>query len=530
MLLIFRLAGLRAADDPQKGGGQSITGEVVQQGNLLMFRCDQPVKDNPTGNVIFYSPTEESRRSFFRLAIPGLKLRMSGKFAPYTGKATVVAQGPLPNVEFIASKIEAADDPDAPIRSLLAHGDTVFASTLPGLFTASLKAGKWRRMDVPGAMEPGGIFAKQDPASPMMAYYLPSVAYDQGPVKLFVSKDAGKTWGEIKIAEGRKFYDFYILPNGWIYGIEETGELPAFIGMAREDGMMRVADDVNEFFKKHPPEGIEPFCGVFCSKDMGATWNDVTANLPSDYEFGGMFADPDHADQVCVIGHYARHISKGMLFQCDPATGQWTKNDMPGWHPEMYEDRDAGRRFAYIGDRTIPAYIHATLSNFFTLPFLEPVNGDDLSVFIVRAEAGNTAYTFPAKGPKMIPVKVRSLDEHAPLKFLDSADQAMFWGVELLPREYNFAGLMPKDSQYSTSNTAMTNRQKKIDAVLHAPATKTVALTAKPYEREIDLSKMGDLFAKPGTYKIQLYHEDGCISPDGGILFGTGIIEVTITP
>lgn len=398
-----------------------------------------------------------------------------------------------------AATDDKPEDPDAPIRSLLAHGDTVFASTSPGLYVASMKEQKWRKMIVPEAMDPGGGFLEQDPASPFLAYCLPWEGLESE-AKLFLSNDAGKTWSQAKLPAGHIIYEFYILPNGWLYAIEQKGQVTRYGEM----------------------------CGLFCSKDKGVTWTDVTSNLPEDYSFGWMIQDPDHADQVCVMGHYARHISKGEWFQCDPATGHWTGNQRPGWHDELFEDKSGSRRYSFgPAHGKYPMFIRATLSNFFNLPFLEPCNQSDLNVFVVQVETEKASYTFPLKGPKIIHVKVVSLDGKAPVKFLENRDETFFWGMGLLPRGRDFAGFAPKDSEFGTGNPD-PDRQKKIDAMLHAPGTQTVApVPGHPYERDIDLSKMAVL-TKPGTYKIQLFHEDAGVSPEG-MSFGTGVIQVTIT-
>ncbi len=81
-----------------------ITGEVFSKNDILFFRMDKPVRDNPLGNVVLLGSTKAGMKvllpMYMRAAEKKMKLRLYGSLMPFSGtfpgKKTA-----LPNVQFI---------------------------------------------------------------------------------------------------------------------------------------------------------------------------------------------------------------------------------------------------------------------------------------------------------------------------------------------------------------------------------------------------------------------------------------------
>jgi len=92
-----------------------ITGEVFSRNDVLFFRVDTPVKGNPLGNVLLLRATKETANSLFPMYMEAAeqhkKLRLYGKLAPFSGTLPGNTD-PLPNVQFVTSKLHLPADPD----------------------------------------------------------------------------------------------------------------------------------------------------------------------------------------------------------------------------------------------------------------------------------------------------------------------------------------------------------------------------------------------------------------------------------
>ena len=381
-----------------------------------------------------------------------------------------------------------------PITSVLERGDTIYASTSDGLYEASAKEKKWRKLDTPASMEFGGTYAQShDPASQFIAYYIPPPPAGgdyKNSVPLFLSKDSGKTWAPVKIPAQYAFYSYFVLSDGSLYA-----------------------------------SGLFESQGVFESKDSGATWSNISADLPlKEFYFGSLFDDLEHPDRICVRGGRRMMTAVG-CFEYDNATGKWSSID---WRRLMSCD-DTIYGLGWFLSISTRVSVPATLSNYFTQPFEK--SGYKLSVPGVRVETSRSAWTFDAGASKIIPVKVVMLEPHPAATLLEKKDETAYWGIFVQPEDKSSpTGISPKSSQaiYDPA-VALTDRDKKAAEVLREPDLRYVYVdTAHPYVRDIDLAKFYD-FSKPGHYKVRIYHSDEDVVKWGAIA-STEVIDVTITP
>jgi hypothetical protein len=390
-------------------------------------------------------------------------------------------------------------DADVAIDSAVVDGDTVLASTAAGLFRASAKDKIWHRMEAAKALPPGGIFIRRGDSG-FLDYYKPwsAVAGGGGDAALFASRDMGATWKQLPLPSGHRFTEFYTDAGGTFYACEPA--LAAGTNQGR----------------------------VCVSNDGGSAWTDITANLPAGCDFYGFFRAGDNQGPLCVQGR-VNVTMQPVAFQLE-ADGQWKERKI-GDLPHLPEGEDFG---GFTGSRNCPYsfYIPATLANFFALPFLK--SGNDLRVYAAQIVTTQSSYTFRKDGPKVIPVKVALLWNHPQGRFYDTKDETVFWGwAPVVPPlakgfEPRVMALGTPPGQPGAQTASPPDHDKKAAAYLADPDLKSIDLDPEhPYGRDIDLAKMGD-WSKPGSYKLQLYHEDATLER-WGCAFGSQVIEVTIT-
>ena len=94
--------------------GLWITGDPFVESDVLFFRTDKPVKNNPAGNVVLLGAPKANTNMFqilLRAAELHLKVRLFGELYAFSGKIPG-KHDTVPNVQFITWKIHMPDDPD----------------------------------------------------------------------------------------------------------------------------------------------------------------------------------------------------------------------------------------------------------------------------------------------------------------------------------------------------------------------------------------------------------------------------------
>ncbi|HWB58703.1 MAG TPA: hypothetical protein VG733_04390 [Chthoniobacteraceae bacterium] len=394
------------------------------------------------------------------------------------------------------------------------------ASTQTGLYQGSITEKAWHKLDALAEMEPGGMFIQQDAAAPVIAYYLPWRLYTAitdlpatpaMPSELFVSKDGGKTWAQTS-KDGR-LTSVYIHPTGVFLSTQETTPPPRVTKLSDLD--------------------FAQTSGVFVSKDFGATWNDVSGNLPSKTIFNRFIRDPLHPDKIAVLGYGSgaqlmnetKHKGPD-LYEADEGVYQWKEESSESVFDMMDKIHQHEAPWQYGQADQYNIIVNPDLTNFFDPAFLDrdPDIKRELSgpyVFAFQLEMEKTVYTFRRDEPKIIPVKVEFLAQHPKGKLLDEKDEAAFWRIGMV----SYGG----QGGYEPRSLQSPGRREKTGVTLRGGGLETITLDpAHPYERKIDLAKLHD-FSKPGVYRFQLYHTDASQVAWGGS-FGSPVIDVTITP
>lgn len=403
------------------------------------------------------------------------------------------------------------------IVSSLRRGDAIFASTQTGLYQGSVTNKTWRKLDAPAEMKPGGTFIQQDPAALIIAYYHTLKWPDiwtkipdnpEIPSDLFVSKDGGKTWAQT--SKVSRIISVYIHPSGVFLSTQET---------SRPD----------------PPVRPNTTGRVFASNDFGATWKDVSGNLPAKIIFNRFIRDPLYPNKIAVTGYDPAVsdvlLSRGpRLYEADVGVYQWTAAYSENVFGLMDKIHNLESSWQYGHGDQYDVIIQPTLANFFTPAFLDrdpdinPENGGPF-VFAFQLETEKTVYTFRKDEPKVIPVTVEFLAQHPKAKLLDKKDEAVFWRVGMVSYGSK-QGFEPRFLQFQ-EQTAPVAKKKAAATLRDADLMTVTPDPGHPYKRGIDLAKLHD-FSKPGVYRFQLYHDDGWLAPWGGA-FGSPVIDVTIT-
>ena len=436
----------------------------------------------------------------------------------YAALLLLVASGFARGAAYVPA--EVADQTG--VVSSLRRGDVVFVSTSQGIYTASVTEKVWHKLDVPAEMRPGGIFIQQSAAAQVIAYYHPWKLYmaitdlpatPAMPSELFISKDGGKTWRQTS-KDGR-LTSVYIHPSGVFLSTQETAQPPAHVNKPADIYFPQTS-------------------GVFISQDFGATWKDVTNNLPAKIIFNQFVRDPVHPDKIAVTGYDPTITdelkSRGPdIYEADPGVYQW-KPVYADFLQEFTGTLDERKSpWQYGKGEQYGVVVGPTLANFFTPAFVDREAGIGSSpwlppVLAFQLETEKTVYTFRKDEPKIIPVTVAFLASHPKAKLLDKKDESALWHIGMVSygKERGF------DPQTVRFGIVAPGRKESRDAVRRDPDLITVALDpAHPYKRDIDLAKLHD-FSKPGVYRFQLYHDDSALADWGGY-FGTPVIDVTIT-
>ena len=114
-VLFLALASTGLADEEFPGCSVWLSGTAFSDQGILMFRLDQTVEGNVTGNVVLLFPNREVAKEFMPmyglLARKPLRLKARGVLLAVPGERAVCT----PNVEFILDGLEPARPPPAPL-------------------------------------------------------------------------------------------------------------------------------------------------------------------------------------------------------------------------------------------------------------------------------------------------------------------------------------------------------------------------------------------------------------------------------
>ena len=112
LLAGFLIQSIYAAEEGDTG--LWITGNPFIENDVLLFKTDKPVQDNPAGDVVLLGttkPNEEMLQILCRVAQKHLTVRLYGELQKFEGKVPKTLN-PMPNVQFLAWKIHMPTDPD----------------------------------------------------------------------------------------------------------------------------------------------------------------------------------------------------------------------------------------------------------------------------------------------------------------------------------------------------------------------------------------------------------------------------------
>ena len=397
------------------------------------------------------------------------------------------------------------------IFSLLKRGDRYIVSTMGGLFEAGTEEKRWRKLVTPKEMESPGSLVQAGEHSPMLAFYVPEYLL-KGPKEipggLFVSWDGSNTW--TRTSDRRDIETVYLHPNGKIYAVVTV--LSDTEPVAGPFGGASSTRSGNGHLKyiTHP---------LLISEDGGKTWRNISRNIPVNFEIRGFFQDPDHPALVCFQGS-SGPARPSFVFHAVDDSYDWMMTPVEEWIGGEVLLKSFFSNGYGMGNYS-NKYMAATLDNFFTLPFLR--TGDPSSLHVIQLQTEKPEYIFRRGESVRLPVEVTSLIKDS-LRFLDTADESVFWGLKVKPDGKDGVNVSPK---VSALNIGSFDRKEKIDSVLHDPGLLTVNLDEQhPYQRVIELSKFYN-FSQPGIYEVQLYHCDGPVVEWQGA-FGGHVIKISI--
>jgi len=223
---------------------------------------------------------------------------------------------------------------------------------------------------------------------------------------------------------------------------------------------------------------------ILLSTDSGKHWEDITHDIGHGVGLYGIFQDPDHKELVCLSGNAIR----GLVLQADDKSYKWTL--LREW--EWWGKHSPMKFFfadAYSTGTTLFMH-HATLSNYFDYPF-----GDRTEIHSFRIVVRGRR-DFKPKEPIVLPVEVVFWFESDVIAtLLDTEHGHACWGL---------CRILPDGTQQVVPIAKGVDRE--------SPAVKLHRLTHRQsYHRSLDLSAMCD-FSKPGTYRVQLFYDDGWIA------------------
>ena len=138
-----------------------------------------------------------------------------------------------------AAQPEAITHWNAPFVSVLRQKTDVFASNKVGVFRANLESRQWHKLDLPVSMPLGGRFAKV-PTESAMILYVASGRFDgsasEGTYGVYSSRDAGETWS--LLSENDDYGAVLLLPNGSLFAVTNPGNFngPSRVHVSRDMG------------------------------------------------------------------------------------------------------------------------------------------------------------------------------------------------------------------------------------------------------------------------------------------------------
>ncbi len=366
----------------------------------------------------------------------------------------------------------------------------VFASTIDGLFRAPLATKRWERLKTPPDMPLNGTFAKLPAKSPLVIYVVYRKSLEK-PAReglrygLYLSRDNGTNWK--LISERDDFGETLLLPNGFLFAV--TGHTQENSG--------------NHLLR---------------SPDMGKTWLDIWGKGMG--HVLNMEPDPNHPGLVRAqvwggvrtVGYEAEdeNYQWKLIYPLRPVKGRLSS--------DKFFSRSASstnRLYAYF----------ATLANYFRYDFGD---GHESYAFDVVPLKDRYEFTsgagvrvkiralFHFDAESLWPERREALDRGQPLpkseepreKFADQPDGTEFWGIRVETADLQVLKYPGGRSSFMSRKYVPENGKSdqppavKYDVFDLAPS--------KPYERELDLSKIFD-FSKPGEYRVQVVYGSGGI-------------------
>lgn len=355
--------------------------------------------------------------------------------------------------------LAAARPPGEVIDSVLVREKDAFASTENGLYRALLSDKEWRRLDTPEAMPLGGEFADQPPDSKLVVYY-PRNRGEKIHPGVYVSKNDGRTWrhggGE------HRFKHLFLHPNGTLYGIA--------VGFSERGEVLR-------------------------SDDLGATWENMTHDIPRGMLLLDFSRHPDRPDDVILHGNllrlYVLELDRNLQHWEMVAAGWWQR-DRPTSDEQFLNRRYFTQTTLYMQQ--------ATLGNYFAFPFEGRTRRSALQIVPERLD-----YEFGREDDKRISVEVRFYHEGDQLRLADAADENVFWRARaILPDGTRTRGVASRNESIYDAR----DREKAREDALNAADLRMRELDHEhPYRRTINLDELLQ-FSQPGTYRLRLYYSN----------------------
>ncbi len=378
-----------------------------------------------------------------------------------------------------------------PLTSISKRESYVFASTPDGLFRASLETKRWERLKTPPEMPPNGTFAHQPGRSPLVIYVALKSELDRQPrpgsrYGLYLSRDDGVTWD--LVSERNDFGATLLHPSGALFAV--TGA-----------------------------DGMNAGSHLLRSPDLGKTWRDITGK--SWGQFMGIEPDPDHPGLVRIHAWAIRRYT----FVAEDENYEW-RGVRGGLRPTGRRPSDEFFARDSSSTNRYSSYT-ATLANYFGYDF-----GNQTHVHALEVVPVKTRFEFARGARVVVPVRVVYLDdpdtmwperrkaaaEGRPLpkptppseKFADQLGGIDFWGLRIETANDQIVKY-PPGRRVVTLSVETTPDGKTVSSRSQPEAVKYQVFDlspSSPYEREIDLGRLGD-FSKPGEYRVQILYDSG---------------------
>ena len=274
------------------------------------------------------------------------------------------------------------------------------------------------------------------------------------------------------------------------------------------------------------PNAQQNWLHVFCSLDAGATWKDVTSNLPGDIREAMFLRDFQHPGLVALQVRTGKEqwewqkLPDEQIFQADPANFNWIYSMSRSYSDDRGMDSmirnpqfwlTHGWQFG--SSAPYQQIIQPTLATYFDPAFKDwgdpDTQGWNTMSFHMVLE--KTAYTFSKDAPKIIPVKIEYLAENPAAKLADSKDVTGYWRVGMVSY-----GKAPGFDPYQ-----METGGKKGGRWFNESTTWVSVDPLHPSGRDIDIALLHD-FSKP-------VFTASCSTMRTRTSVGSPVIDVTIT-